>query len=333
MVTLDDVAALAGVSRTTASRAMNGVTTVKAPLAKSVLEAAETLGFRPNPAARSLALGRHDAIALIVPESDIWGMSNSFFASVLQGAIREIAGSEQQLVMVVRARSDSDEKFLRYLSSSHVDGALVVLEAHNTELPRLLADSGLPVVYMGRPSESDSLPVSYVDADNVGGARAAAELLVQADRRRIGVITGTPELGVTQDRLRGWRETLLRHDIADDLVVTADFQRDGGAVAMAEMLDRDSTVDGVFVMSDLMAAGALATLRERERSVPRDVSLVSFDDTVISTAVEPHLTTIAQPFVDLGALMVRTLRDLCASPAGPPVRVTLPTQVILRDSV
>ncbi|MEV8250270.1 LacI family DNA-binding transcriptional regulator [Microbacterium sp. NPDC076768] len=333
MVTLDDVARLAGVSRTTASRAMNGVATVKPIRAQAVLNAAETLGFRPNPAARSLARGRHDSVALIIPETDIWDIGNSFLSAAMQGVIREVAASEQQLVMVIRAAGETDEKFLRFLSASHVDGAMVFLEAHTTELPRLLSDAAVPVVYLGRPLESDDLDVSYVDSDNVGGARTAAELLVKAGRRRIAVITGSMELGVTQDRLRGWSECLKAHGIADDLVAHADFLQGGGAVAMAEILDRDPTVDGVFVMNDLMSAGALATLRSRGRVVPDDLSLVSFDDTVIATAVEPRLTTIAQPFDELGSLMVRTLRDLITQPDAGPFRVTLPTKVVLRDSV
>jgi DNA-binding LacI/PurR family transcriptional regulator len=333
MVTLDDVAREAGVSRTTASRAINGKATVHPDRIAAVQRAAETLGFRPNPAARSLARGRHDSVALIVPETDIDGMTNSFFSMALHGAIREIAKTEQQLVMLLRANGESDEKFLRYLASSHVDGALVILEAHNTELPRLLAQADLPVVYLGRPAESRESSLSYVDSDNVGGGRLAAETLIAAGRRRIAVITGSISMGVTQDRLEGFSRSLAEHGLDTSLVAHSNFQTAGGAAAMAALLARDPELDGVFVMSDLMAAGALATLKSEGRKTPDDVSIVSFDDTVIATTLVPQLTTIRQPLEELGALMVTALAELIAAPTGEPIRHTLPTTLILRNSV
>ncbi len=204
MVTLDDVAHAAGVSRTTASRAMNGIATVHPDRVAAVHSAAERLGFRPNPAARSLARARHDSIALIVPETDIAELTDSFFSIPLRGAIRRIASTDMQLVLLLRAEGESEDKFLHYLASSHVDGAMVVLEAHNLEFPRLLSRSSVPTVYLGRPRESVDAPLSFVDSYIVGGAQIAGERLVAAGRRRIGVITGPATMGVTHDRLAGW---------------------------------------------------------------------------------------------------------------------------------
>lgn len=333
MVTLDDVAREAGVSRTTASRAINGKLTVHPERSAAVQRAAEKLGFRPNPAARSLARGRHDSVALIVSETNIEGMTNSFFAMALHGAIREIAKTDQQLVMLLRANDESDEKFLRFLEASHVDGAMVILEAHNTELPRLLAQSDLPVVFLGRPTESAEAPLSYIDSDNVGGSVLAAEALIAAGRRRIGVITGPHGMGVSQDRLRGFQQALDAHGLDSSLVAESDFQTAGGAEAMGLLLDQHPDLDGVFVMSDLMAAGAVGTLKTRGRRVPEDVSLVSFDDTVIATTLEPRLTTVRQPLEELGARMVTALAELIAAPAAGPIRDTLPTTLVRRDSV
>ncbi|MGV8897016.1 MAG: LacI family DNA-binding transcriptional regulator [Rhodoglobus sp.] len=333
MVTLDDVARQAGVSRTTASRAMNGISTVHPERAATVLAAAEMLGFRPNPAARSLARGRHDAVALIVPEADMTLGSNSFFSIALHGAIREVAKSQQQLVMILRADGEPDEKFLKYLESSHIDGALVILEAHNTELPKLLARTAVPVVYLGRPIDSATDPVSYVDADSVGGGRLAAESLIAAGCRNLGVVAGPASMGITVDRLSGWTAALHESGLDSRLVAHSDFLTTGGEAAMHTLLDLEPELDGVFAMSDLMAAGALSTLRARGRRVPEDVSVISFDDTVISTMVEPKLTTIRQPVEELGALMVRALGELISSTNGEPVRITLPTTMVWRDSV
>ena len=102
---------------------------------------------------------------------------------------------------------------------------------------------------------------------------------------------------------------------------------------MGALLVRDPTLDGVFVMSDLMAAGALGTLKSEGRAIPQDVSIVSFDDTVIATTLEPQLTTIRQPLEELGALMVTALAELIASPGRDPIRLTLPTSIVVRNSV
>lgn len=333
MVTLDDVADAAGVSRTTASRALNGIATVHPDRVAAVRSAADRLGFRPNPAARSLARRRHDSIALIVPETDFADLSNSFFSIALHGAFREIGKTEMQMIMVLQADGEPDDKFLRYLASSHIDGAMVILESHNTELPRLLADSALPVVYLGRPHESSTGAISFVDSDNVGGGRIAAETLIAAGRRKIGVITGPPAMGVTEDRLAGWTAALEVAGLEPTRIAPGDFQTAGGATAMADLMREDPELDGVFVMSDIMAAGAITTLRAVGKSVPRDISMVSYDDSIIARTLEPALTTIRQPLEDLGALMVRTLVELIDSPGSGPIHRTLPTTLIARNSV
>lgn len=333
MVTLDDVADAAGVSRTTASRALNGIATVHPDRVAAVRSASDRLGFRPNPAARSLARRRHDSIALIVPETDFADLSNSFFSVALHGAFREIGKTEMQMIMVLRADGEPDDKFLRYLASSHIDGAMVILESHNTELPRLLADSTLPVVFLGRPSESSTGSFSFVDSDNVDGGRLGTEALIAAGRRRIGVITGPLGMGVTEDRLAGWTAALESAGLQSTRIAHGDFSTAGGAKAMTELIREDPELDGVFVMSDLMAAGAITTLRAAGRSVPRDLSVVSYDDSIVARTIEPALTTIRQPLEDLGALMVRTLVELIDSPGSGPIHRTLPTTLISRDSV
>jgi DNA-binding LacI/PurR family transcriptional regulator len=197
----------------------------------------------------------------------------------------------------------------------------------------LLTKAELPVVYLGRPAESRVSALSYVDSDNVGGGRLAAEALIAAGRRRIAVITGSISMGVTQDRLEGFSRSLAEHGLDTTLIAYSDFQTTGGAAAMAALLEREPRLDGVFVMSDLMAAGALGILRSRGRTVPGDISIVSFDDTVIATTLEPQLTTIRQPLDELGALMVTALAELIAVPNGAPIRHTLPTTLVVRHSV
>ncbi len=299
----------------------------------AVLAAAAQLGFTPNPAAQALARGRSNSIALIVPETDMDDLSGTFFTSALRGVIRQIAHSERQLVMLLRENRNSDDKFLSYLKQSRVDGLMVILETHNADLPELLHTFGTPTVYMGRPTLSDTLALSYVDADNEAGGRSAAAAMIAANRRSIGIIAGPASMGVTQDRLRGFVGELGRAGIHPVEIVHSTFLTPGGAEATQHLLATHPHIDGLFIMSDLMSAGALQILRETGRNVPEDVAIVSFDDSVVATALHPALTTVRQPLEELGALMVQTLETILDEGSTTPHRALLPTTLVRRESL
>jgi DNA-binding LacI/PurR family transcriptional regulator len=329
--TLEDVAAVAGVSRATASRVLNGVPTVRASSAEAVRRAVDELGYRPNTAARSLVRGRHDSIGLVLTERDLAELPHSFFAQPLRGAIAAVAQRSLQLVLLLATEDDATLK--RYLDSSHIDGALVVIEAHNTHLPRMLGQTAVPVVWLGRPVDSDPQVHSYVDVDNLGGARLATEELVGAGRRVIGTIAGPPDMGVAVDRLAGWRDVLTERGLAIPPPVFADFTSDGGADAMARLLREQPDIDGVFVASDLMATGALKVLAASRRRVPQDVSVVGYDDSDLAATAVPPLTSVHQPLEEMGHLMVELLLERIADPAAPPVQRVLTARLTRRASV
>lgn len=332
-VTLEDVAALAGVSRATASRVLNAVPTVGASSVDAVRRAAAALGYRPNPAARSLARGRHDSIGLVLTERDLAELPHSFFAQPLRGATMAVAQRSIQMVLLLAGAADDDAALRRYLDGSHVDGALVILEAHSTHLPRVLGRTPVPVVYLGRPVDSDPTVHSYVDVDNYGGARLATEELVAAGRRVIGTIAGPPDMGVAVDRLAGWRDVLVDHQMTVPQAAYADFTAGGGASAMARLLGAHPDLDGVFVASDLMATGALKVLSASGRRVPADVSVVGYDDSILAPTANPPLTSVRQPLEEMGQLMVEVLLEAIADPTAPPVQRILPAQITRRESV
>ena len=332
-VTLEDVAAAAGVSRATASRAVNGIPTVGAAAAAAVRAAATELGYRPNPAARSLARGRHDSLALVITERDLAELPNSFFAQPMRGATTAVARRSLQLVLLLAGQEEDEVTLRRFLDGRHVDGAMVILEAHSINLPRALAGAHVPVVYLGRPVDSDAHLHSYVDVDNYGGARLATAELVAAGRRTIGTIAGPPDMGVAVDRLAGWRDVLTEHGLRVPQPAYADFSADGGANAMARLLAAEPTLDGVFVASDLMATGALKVLAASGRRVPADLSVVGYDDSILAATASPPLTSVRQPLEEMGQLMVEVLLELIADPEAGPVQRVLPSQITRRESV
>lgn len=331
--TLEDVAAAAGVSRATASRVLNNVPTVRPAAVEAVRRAAAELGYRPNPAARSLARGRHDSVAVVLTERDLAEMPNSFFAQPLRGATSAVAKHAMQVVLLLAGADQDDAVLLRYLDGSHVDGALVILEAHSTYLPPVLHAAGVPVVYLGRPLDSDPAVHSYVDVDNYGGARLATAELVAAGRTVIGTIAGPPDMGVAVDRLTGWRDVLTEAGLRVPKPAYADFTADGGANAMARLIAAEPDLDAVFVASDLMATGALKVLTASGRRVPTDISMVGYDDSILARTANPPLTSVHQPLEEMGRIMVDVLLGLIADPSTPAVQKILPARLTRRESV
>lgn len=293
--TLEQVAERAGVSRSTASRAINGGLRVSPEAMESVAAAVADLGYTPNRAARSLVTRRTDSVALIVPEPDERVLSDPFFAGVLNGVSTPLAASDLQLLLVI-ARPGESERTARYLRAGHVDGAIVVSHHRDDAIDRALQSSNLPTVFIGRPLVGGE-GAAVVDTDNVLGGRLATEHLVAIGRRRIATIAGPADMSAGIDRLAGWRASLTAAGLPADAVVLGDFTVDGGASAARELLARHPDVDAVFIASDLMAAGALPVLAEAGRDVPGDVAVVGYDNSGLATTTKPHLTTVTQPVI------------------------------------
>ncbi|AEG45155.1 LacI family DNA-binding transcriptional regulator [Isoptericola variabilis] len=308
--TLDDVARAAGVSRSTASRAINGGERVSPEAQAAVDDAVARLGYSPNRAARSLVTRRTDSIALVVPEPDARILTDPFLAGVLRGVSEGLTGTELQLVLLLSRPDERPGHIARYLRSGHVDGAIVVSHHRDDRLEPELSRSHLPAVFVGRPFKPEGL--HYVDVDNVAGGRTATHRLVERGCRRVATITGPLDMTATLDRLEGWRAELGEAGLPADVVAHGDFTAAGGAAAMEQILDEHPDIDGLFAASDLMATGALEVLRARGRSVPDDVKIVGFDALGVAERTTPRLTTVEQPLVQMVSVATSTLLDMLA---------------------
>lgn len=319
--TLEEVAARAGVSRSTASRAINGGLRVSPEALASVERAVAELGYTPNRAARSLVTRRTDSIALVVPEPDERVLTDPFFAGVLSGVSASLADSDFQVILVI-ARPGQAQRTARYLRNGHVDGAIVVSHHTDDDLDRTLSDVHLPSVFVGRPMTAtgeNGLGLQYVDLDNVEGGRLATQRLVDIGRRRIGTVAGPQDMSAGVDRLTGWRVAMAAAGQPDDALAHGDFTIAGGQAAARRLLEEHPDVDGIFVASDLMASGALTVLTEAGRAVPDDVAVVGYDNSAIAASTTPPLTSVVQPVVAMArAAGLRLLDQLQgAEPKAP----------------
>lgn len=330
--TLEEVAVHAGVGRGTVSRVINNEAGVKETTRRAVQRAIEELGYVPNLAARSLAGRRADAVALVLTEPDWRQFAEPFFSEIVRSLGDALADTGMQLMLTLVRSETERRRFLEYARGGRVDGVLLMSVHAGDRLPDMLAEARLPTVLLGRRSGDEY--VSYVDADNVGGARSAVSHLLKQGHRAIATITGPLDMYVAQCRLRGYQEALEMAGLksARSLVAESDFTEEGGRRAMAELLVRHAEIDGVLAASDTSAAGALQALRAAGRRVPEDVAVIGFDDFPLAQRTEPRLTTVRQPVEEMGRAMIRLLLEELEEPSVAWRHVILRTELVVRES-
>jgi DNA-binding LacI/PurR family transcriptional regulator len=328
--TLADVAHLAGVSSATASRVLTGSARVRPQTKDKVEQAMTRLGYVRNRAARSPATRRAGSIALVVGEETVRVFADPFYARMLRSVSKELSSADSQLVMLTLHSPRDYQTVSRYLRGGHVDGALFVSMHDRPDFD--YESLGIPIVLCGRPAPS-STSLSYVDADNIGGARSAVRHLLDSGRKAIATIAGPPDMAPGIDRLLGYRQALGAAGALDPgMIAYGDFSTMSGQHALLRLLDHRPGIDAVFAASDLMAAGALHALRRLGRRVPRDVALIGFDDLPVAQQTDPQLTTVRQPVDAMGSRMVSEILARLADPGREPSHVVLGTELISRGS-
>ncbi|HEV2782749.1 MAG TPA: LacI family DNA-binding transcriptional regulator [Actinophytocola sp.] len=335
--TLEDVARVAGVSRATVSRVINGIRNVDLGIQEAVHRAIEATGYAPNRAARSLVTRRAGTVALVVSGSDGAGpgfssavFADPFFGRVAAGVVDFLRPLGIHPLLMLADTDRARAEVVAHLRQGNADGALVVSTHAEDALPELFVRAGVPAVRFARPATP--IPISYVDLAHQDGARLAAEHLLARGCRRPATITGPLDVPASQDRLAGFRDAMARHGHPYIPIVEGDFKQDGGEAAMERLLAEHPRIDGVFVANDLMALGALPVLRQHGRRVPEDVAVIGFDDSPPALACRPQLTTVRQPVEDMAAAMARILLSGIEDPGREPTSMIFDPTLVVRAS-
>ncbi|MET4781685.1 LacI family DNA-binding transcriptional regulator [Glaciihabitans sp. UYNi722] len=324
-IRLADVAERAGVSLATASRSLTGTRGVSVTLAEHVREVATSMGYVTNMHARSLAGGGESSIGLIVSE-----IGDPYFAEIASGVIG-VAAEHQRMVQISHAADPAavlaQIRLLRayrvgaivLAGSGHIDPTMDA--AADAELAAFQASGGR-VAVVGR----HHIAADAVLPDNVAAGRSIGQHLLELGHRRVALVAGPATLNTVADRLAGLREVL------GDAVVSVShqaFSRAGGTTGAAELLALNRNVTAIVGLSDVMAIGVLATLRERGIRVPEDVSVAGFDDISVAADLSPALTTARLPMAEIGTAALRlTMLD----PASRPRRKAFSHELIVRES-
>jgi DNA-binding LacI/PurR family transcriptional regulator len=321
--TLDDVAQVAGFSRATVSRVINGNARVAEEVRDQVQRAVEQLGYRPDPVARALARGHGDVVELIVVDDQPTSFgTNPYYGRVVAGIVEGLRHSEAQMRVHVVGLADAPRLLDRVAHSASVGAILVNVP------PALAADfhAVCPrVVSMGRTTE----PVPSIVPDNVTGAYEAVQLLHRNGRKRIAAVPGPAHVSDAVDRRAGYLAAVRDAGLDPITGEGGQFTRETGAATTRQLLEAHPDLDALFVACDLMASGALQALAAAGRRVPEDVAVIAFDDSLIAACTTPPLTSVRQPVEEMAAAATRAL---LAGEVGSGWRGTFPTSLTVRRS-
>jgi len=329
-LTIRQIAKLAGVSRSTASRVLNNHPNVSPESREQVQKVIAETGYQPDPIARSLSSRRSDIIGLVIPLAIRSLFEDPFFPRLMQG-ISQGSNAHNFTLSLFLFHSEEEERQLHHRISHNrlLDGFIVTATRTGDPLiPELLANQ-VPFVVHGRHEDPR---VSFVEVDNETGAYSAVSHLVRLGRQRIALITGPSDNLAAEDRKRGYLKALQERRVRVDesLIARGDFTEASSYEAMQRLLPYEP--DAVFVASDTMAFGAMRVLRQAGKRVPEDVAIVGFDDMPQAGTANPPLTTVRQPIQRAGALAVDMLSDILENGPEPPRRIILPTELVIRAS-
>ncbi|MGW4488479.1 LacI family DNA-binding transcriptional regulator [Amycolatopsis sp. NPDC004368] len=323
MATISDVAARAGVSTATVSRALNGKSTVDPELAARVVAAAEELGYHPNGLARNLRRQETAVLALII--SDV---ENPFFTAIARGVedLAQVSGYS-----VVLCNSDENEdKERRYIDvalQERVAGVVLSPTSRSTNVDRLRRQ-GTPVVAVDRPLDGGP-DGDQVLVDTRRAARDATRHLLAGGYRRVGCLTGPAGVRTADDRLAGYLEAVGEDNA---LFRRAEYRAEGARLATTELLDLPDPPDALLVANSTMTIGVLEILAARGARPGRDIGIVSFDDAPWTTLIDPPLTVVAQPAYEVGRVAAQLLLARITDSTRRPTTTTLEARLIERQS-
>jgi LacI family transcriptional regulator len=329
--TLRDVAEAAGVHAATASRALNPATRglVNADTAKRVIRVAESLGYRPNPIARSLKTAKSGTIGLVIPD-----LTNPLFPPIVRG-IEDVLEPAGYSGLIVNTDNDPhrERAQIDLLRSRQVEGLIVATAMLDHPLLEQLHREGVPMVMVNRRPEGVDVP--SITPDDATGVQLAVEHLASLGHERIAHLAGPVVTSTGVARARAFRGTVRDLGLADDpsLAVPCDYwTEEAGAAALRSLLDAGETFTAVFAGNDLIALGCYDVLAERGISCPGEVSIVGFNDMPFLDKLAPPLTTIAIPHQQIGAEAARLLLDAIADPDRAARSVLLPLSLVVRGS-
>jgi DNA-binding LacI/PurR family transcriptional regulator len=333
-ITIKDVAKLAKVAPSTVSRVIANNPRISEKTKKKVREAMDELGYHPNFIARSLASQSTQAIGLVMPSSTDVVFQNPFFPTVLRG-LSEGAHEKHYALYMTTGKTDNEilDGVIQMVQGGRVDGVVLLYSKIEDKVLMYLQERGIPFVVIGKPFKHVE-EITHVDNDNFRATKEVTEYLIQLGHDHIAFVGGNLNLVVTVERLLGYEKALREAGIMlnDDYIVHEEFLREGGQEAVRELLSLNVPPTALVVADDLMALGVLNTLDELGIRVPEDISIISFNNVLVTEMSRPPLTSVDINIFDLGFEAARSLIQKIENPKEPTKRIIIPHQIVKRFS-
>jgi LacI family transcriptional regulator len=328
-VTIRDVAARARVDISTVSRALNPESRhlISDEAILRVIEAAKELGYRKNKMASALMRGRSQVIGVMIPD-----IENSVFPPIIRGLEERLAGQGYAVLVANAAGSSADhERVLEQMFEHQVDGLVTATARRDDQVVRRCILEHVPVVLVNR--SDDHLQAPEVVNDDVYSMQLAVGHLVALGHRKIAHLAGPSQMSTGFARSQGFQAAAQRHNVpASRVIECAEFTRNAGRVACAELLKRHRDTTAIIAANDLVALGCYDLLAAEGLRCPQDVSIVGHNDIPLVDMINPPLTTLRIQHREMGRRAAQLLLEHLASPESKPVRVTLAPELITRSS-
>lgn len=330
-ITIDAIAKATGFSKSTVSRVLNGNAKKYriSPKTISIIEKeAKISNYSPSLIARSLRMKKTYTIGLLLPNID-----NPFFANIASVIIKETGNSGYTIILGDSQENEQNEiKSIDSLTSRNIDGAIIIPCGENVKHIDLANKRGTPIVLIDRYFEGTILP--YVSTDNYLGASMAIEYLIKKGHKDIACIQGVESTMPTKQRVRGYKDVMVKNNLADFISVTgSDFSVENGYIETKKLLKRKTIPTAIFAQSNTIVLGAYKAIKEANLKIPENISVICFDDHLYLNYIEPIITRIAQPIGEISALATQILINNIEKDEKEVAQILLPPTLIEGDSV
>ncbi|OLO28647.1 LacI family transcriptional regulator [Alkalihalophilus pseudofirmus] len=330
-ITMDEVAKRAGVSKTTVSRIINGnFQHVHEDTKEKVLKIINELNYRPNALAKSLKQMKTNVIGIVLSN-----LQNPFWSSVLQG-VEDTCHSNGYNLMICNSNDNSklEQEHIEGLQMKQVDGIIVNPTMKNKQLFQSLIDREYPIIAINRKIED--VPLDTVVVDNIKGSELAMEHFIESGKSSIAIIVYPPDgISPREERIQGYKSALINHGrtINEKNILIVEEKKGAAKEEVKKALTSKEPPDAIFSTNNMMTLEILEGIKELGMSVPQDVSLIGYDETVWSKHLAPPLTTVNQPSYEMGKLAAEKLINLLNTKQKAEPKVTqLQPNLIIRES-
>jgi len=333
-VTIKDVAKAANVSPSTVSRVISDSPKISEQTKKRVRKVMQELGYHPNYIARSLASNKPNVIGIVFPRSGNLAFQNPFFSEVLRGITSE--ANVVKYGIELAAGSNKEEIYdnvVQMVQGRRVDGIIMLYSQKDDKIIKYLQKMNFPFVMIGQPYDQKER-ITHIDNDNISAAMEGTNYLIQLGHENIGFIGGNKNLTVTINRLEGYKRALKKANllINERHIIYEEFLISGGKHGVEKLLNTKTPPTALLVTDDLMSLGVLRTLKEMDKQVPEDLSIVSFNNSMFAELSNPPLTSVDISIPELGEQAIKQLIAHINNPREPVKRVIIPHKIIKRKS-